>query len=83
MYELVLETFLIMPLSMFEGLYRMPLKTIIGNYKMLLYIDIGRHFEKNASKDLLSPVYTRHSRMPKKAFEGILMTFKGIFKCLL
>jgi len=60
MYELVLEAFLIMPLSVFEGLYIMPLKTIIGSYKMPLYVDIGRRFEKNASKDFLSPVYSRH-----------------------
>jgi len=46
MCELVLEAFLITPLSMFKGLYRTPLKTIIGSYKMPLYIDIGRHFEK-------------------------------------
>ena len=49
-----------MPLSVFEGLYRMPLKIIIGSYKMPLYVDIGRRFEKNASKDFLSPVYSRH-----------------------
>jgi len=39
MYELVLEAFL-----------KMPLKTIIGNYKMPLYVDIGRRFEKMPQK---------------------------------
>jgi hypothetical protein len=50
LHELVLETFLIMPLSVFEGLYRMPLETIIGSYKMPLYVDIGRRFEKMPQK---------------------------------
>jgi len=68
MYELVLEAFLITPLSMFKGLYRTPLKTIIGSCKMPLYIDIERRFEKNASKDLLSLVYSRHSQVCLKKF---------------
>jgi hypothetical protein len=50
MYELALEAFLIKPLSVFGGLYRMPLKTIIGSYEMPLYVDIGRHFEKMPQK---------------------------------
>ena len=39
-----------MPLSVFEGLYRMPLEIIIGSYKMPLYVDIGRRFEKIPQK---------------------------------
>ena len=39
-----------MPLTVFEGLYRMPLEIIIGSYKMPLYVDIGRRFEKMPQK---------------------------------
>ena len=50
---MILEAFIIMPPLM-------PLNSILGSQKMPLNVDIKRHFEKNASKDLLLPYFRWH-----------------------
>jgi hypothetical protein len=63
MHNLILEAFLIMPLS----LYRTPLNSILGSQKMPLNVDI----RKNASKDLLLPCFSRRFNKCLKRSLGV------------
>jgi hypothetical protein len=56
MGNLVLEAFLITPPLCLKANSRVPLKSILGSKKMLLNVNIKRHFEKMPQKTFYSHV---------------------------